>query len=77
MIKERKEIDKKYKWDLSVIYKDDAAFEADYAVAAEKVEALKQTADLTQQKDSLITIQIIFLLLLKNCVHAYCTPISD
>lgn len=42
MIKERNEIDKKYKWDLSVIYKDDAAFEADYAVAAEKVEALKK-----------------------------------
>jgi oligoendopeptidase F len=27
---DRKDIDKKYKWDLSVIYKDDAAFEADY-----------------------------------------------
>ena len=28
---ERKEIDKKYKWDLSVIYADEAAFNADYA----------------------------------------------
>ena len=54
MIKERKEIDKKYKWDLSVIYKDDAAFEADYAVAAEKVEALKQhEATMTQSAENL------------------------
>ncbi|MBQ9703583.1 MAG: oligoendopeptidase F [Clostridia bacterium] len=31
MILERKDIDKKYKWDLSVIYKDEAAFNADYS----------------------------------------------
>lgn len=30
---ERKDIDKKYKWDLGVIYADDAAFEADYKKA--------------------------------------------
>ena len=30
---ERKDIDKKYKWDLSVIYKDKEAFAADYAKA--------------------------------------------
>ena len=36
MILERKDIDKKYKWDLSVIYKDEAAFNADYS----KCEAL-------------------------------------
>ena len=41
MIKERKDIDQKYKWDLSVIYANDAAFEADYALATEKIEALK------------------------------------
>ena len=54
MIKERKDIDKKYKWDLSVIYKDDAAFEADYAVAAEKIEALKKhEATMTQSAEAL------------------------
>ena len=36
MILERKDIDKKYKWDLTVIYKDEAAFNADYT----KCEAL-------------------------------------
>ena len=36
MILERKDIDKKYKWDLSVIYKDEAAFNEDYS----KCEAL-------------------------------------
>ncbi len=36
MIKERKDIDQKYKWDLSVIYADEAAFFADY----KKAEAL-------------------------------------
>ena len=30
MIKDRREIDAKYKWDLSAIYPDDAAFTADY-----------------------------------------------
>ncbi len=30
---ERKDIDKKYKWDLSVIYADEKAFYADYARA--------------------------------------------
>ncbi len=36
MIKERKDIDQKYKWDLSVIYADEAAFFTDY----KKAEAL-------------------------------------
>ncbi len=31
MILERKDVDPKYKWDLSVIYKDEAAFYADYS----------------------------------------------
>ena len=42
MIRERKDIEAKYKWDLSVIYKDEAAFEADYALAQEKIEAFKK-----------------------------------
>ncbi len=33
MVLERKDIDPKYKWDLSVIYKDEAAFTADYRKA--------------------------------------------
>ena len=41
MIKERKEIDQKYKWDLSQIYESQAAFDADYALAEKKIEALK------------------------------------
>ena len=39
MVLERREIDKKYKWDLSVIYKDEAAFNADYALAESKIKA--------------------------------------
>ncbi len=39
MVYERKDIDKKYKWDLSVIYKDQAAFDADYALAESKIKA--------------------------------------
>ena len=41
MIRERKDIDAKYKWDLSVLYKDEAAFNADYALAEEKIGAYK------------------------------------
>lgn len=37
MPKERHEIDKKYQWDLSVIYADDAAFYADFALAEQKI----------------------------------------
>ena len=37
MVYERKNIDQKYKWDLSVIYADEAAFNADYALAEEKI----------------------------------------
>ncbi len=36
---ERNEIDKKYKWDLSVIYKDDEAFAEDYAAAEKMIKA--------------------------------------
>ena len=42
MVFERKDIDKKYKWDLSVIYADEAAFNADYALASEKVQAFRK-----------------------------------
>ena len=37
MVLERKDIDKKYKWDLTVIYKAMAAFEADFALAQKKL----------------------------------------
>ncbi len=37
MVLERRDIDPKYKWDLSVIYKDEAAFCADYALAEGKI----------------------------------------
>ena len=39
MILERKDIDAKYKWDLSVIYKDEAAFYADYSKCEAMVKA--------------------------------------
>ena len=41
MIKDRKDIDPKYKWDLSKIYKDEAAFNADYALAESKIQEFK------------------------------------
>ena len=39
MALERKDVDKKYKWDLSVIYKDEAAFYEDYAKAEKMIKA--------------------------------------
>ncbi|MBE6547765.1 MAG: oligoendopeptidase F [Ruminococcaceae bacterium] len=41
MLKERKDIEQKYKWDLSVIYPDEAAFYADYAVTEKMIKAFK------------------------------------
>ena len=41
MVYERKDIDSKYKWDLSVISADEAAFNADYTLTEEKIEAFK------------------------------------
>ena len=41
MVYERKDIDPKYKWDLSVMYADEAAFNADYALAEEKIKAFR------------------------------------
>ena len=37
MVLERKDIDKKYKWDLSVIFKDEAAFNEAYNLVAKKI----------------------------------------
>ena len=37
MVLERRDIDPKYKWDLTVIYKDEVAFNADYALAESKI----------------------------------------
>lgn len=39
MIKDRKDIDKRYKWDLSVIYENENAFFADYAKAEKLIKA--------------------------------------
>ena len=49
MVRERKDIEAKYKWDLSAIYADEAAFEADYAKAEKMVEAFRaHEATMTQ-----------------------------
>ena len=42
MVLERRDIDAKYKWDLSVIYKDEAAFNEDYALAEGKIKAFSK-----------------------------------
>ena len=42
MVYDRKDVDPKYKWDLSVIYADQAAFDADYALAENKLAAFKE-----------------------------------
>ena len=42
MTYERKEIDPKYKWDLRAIYENEAAYDADYALAERLVEDFKQ-----------------------------------
>ena len=42
MVRERKDIEAKYKWDLSVLYKDEAAFNADYALAEAKIAEFKK-----------------------------------
>ncbi len=42
MVLERKDIDKKYKWDLTVIYKDEAAFMSDYALAESMIKAFSK-----------------------------------
>lgn len=39
MIQERKDIDPKYKWDLSVIYPDEEAFEKDYTAVEKSIRA--------------------------------------
>ena len=39
MILERKDIDPKYKWDLSVIYPDEATFDEDYAAVEKEIRA--------------------------------------
>ena len=41
MVLERKDIGKKYKWDLTEIYRDQAAFESDYALAELKINDFK------------------------------------
>ena len=53
---ERNEIDKKYKWDLTAIYKDEAAFDADIARCREKMaEVAKNEAVMLSSADALYT----------------------
>ena len=54
MIKERNEIDAKYKWDLSVIYKTEADFEAEYAAVEARIRALSAYEEtLTESAETL------------------------
>ncbi len=67
MVLERKDIDKKYKWDLTVIYKDQAAFEADYALAQKKLKEFakyektmtKSAEDLYETLDAMTKVEAI------------------
>ncbi len=50
----RKDIDPKYKWDLSVIYENEEAFDAEYIRATEQVEAFKaHAATMTESGEAL------------------------
>ena len=40
VLKERKEIDSRYQWDLTPMYRDDAAWEADFATLDDRVQAM-------------------------------------
>lgn len=42
MLKERKDIDQKYKWDLTVLYADEKAFFEDYSKAEKMIKAFKK-----------------------------------
>ena len=42
MLKERKDIEQKYKWDLSVLYKDEKAFFEDYSKAEKMIKDFKK-----------------------------------
>ena len=54
MVKERKDIEAKYKWDLSVLYKDEAAFNTDYTLAQTKIEEFKKhESTMTQSGEAL------------------------
>ena len=67
MVLERKDIDQKYKWDLTVIYKDMAAFEADYSLAQKKLKEFskfektmtKSAENLYETLDAMVKIEAI------------------
>ena len=67
MVLERKDIDQKYKWDLTVIYKDMTAFEADFALAQKKLKEFskfektmtKSAEDLYETLDAMVKIEAI------------------
>ena len=40
VLKKRKEIDSRYQWDLTPMYQDDAAWEADFATLDDQVQAM-------------------------------------
>ena len=54
MVLERKDIDAKYKWDLTAIYKDDTAFTADFKAAEEKIKEFpKHAKTMTESAEGL------------------------
>lgn len=55
MAYERKNIDNKYKWDLTKIYKDEEAFNTDYAIAEKKIAEFKaHEQTMTQSAEHLL-----------------------
>ena len=55
MMKKRSEIDKRYKWDLSVIYKDSESFYRDFNKAKELIDRYSQhEAGFTESKENLL-----------------------
>ena len=58
----RSEIDDKYKWDLTLIYKTIEDFEKDYKKAKEKIEKV------SSYKDKYLNMMMIHLDYLINCI---------
>ena len=53
---ERKDVEQKYKWDLSVIYKDEDAFYKDYSEAEKLIKAYKKhEAVMTDSPEALLS----------------------
>ena len=57
MIQERKNIDPKYKWDLSVLYADEAAFDADYKEIEARIRAFASyESEMTKSPEQLYAV---------------------